>query len=168
MRIAIVGANPATRLAAPLFDTEWSVWTCSPKNMHAIPRWDAWFEVHDEERLQARDEFPEAYLAWVRVLPAVYVRAKSYFPNALDYPEAEMLRRFGPFFFTSSIAYMLALAIAKQPEEIGIWGVQPSVYKEYEYQIPGIQYFVQKAWDQGTKVTVPEGCTLLTPEKRNW
>jgi hypothetical protein len=160
-RIALVGAHSASKLGAPFKNPEWTVWACSSKNMDELPRWDAWFELHNPLG-------PEDYIEWLALQPLVYTRFEAPLPGARLYPEAAMRKQFGPFFFTSSLAYMLALAIAEKPDEIGLWGIHMASDEEYHYQRPGCHYFIQRAWDHGIKVTVAPQSRLLEPPKEQW
>jgi hypothetical protein len=177
MRIAIVGADPASKQAAPYQEGDWLIWACSMRHLQAtaagiqpdIPRWDAWFELHLPMGLHVPSgEAPADYVAWLRSQPVVYVRDESEaFPGAVLYPETALKLRFGPFFFTSSVACMMALAIAHNPTEIGVWGVSMQS-ADYATQLPGFHYFTQRAHELGIAVTVPPNCTLLNPPKDNW
>ena len=166
MKIALIGAKRATKWKAPYKDPDWTIWACAPSNMKALPRVDAWFENHVPAHCEVTRQAD--YMDYLKELPVVYMRDRSDHPNARAYPEEEMEKRFGPFFWTSSIAYMLAFAISQEPEEIGLWGIHMSSAEEYEYQRPGCQYYIQKAHDAGIKVSVPEGVTLLKPMKYKW
>ena len=170
MRIALIGAHPATRLGAPFQNKDWTVWACSALNMGVLPRCDAWFELHTPLGLDVRSgNVLEKYTAWLQRQRSVYIRdPNAQFPGAIPYPEEALKARFGPFFFTSSIAYMMALAVSKLPEEIALWGVGMHKRDEYENQRPGLHYFVQRAWDAGIKVTVPPKSRLLEPSEEKW
>lgn len=160
--IAILGAHPSGRSDAPFGDKNWDIWACSYRNMGILPRHDVWFELHEPPG-------HEKYVAWLARQPKVIVRTEKgqeWFPNASIYPEADMRSRFGPFFFTSSVAYMMALAIAQQPKTIGLWGVLMVQGHEYAYQRPGCHYFIQKARDAGIEVMAP--ASLLEPPKEEW
>ncbi len=178
MRIAIIGADPSTKHLAPYKDSGWSIWACSMRQLQGqadgslkpnILRWDAWFELHLPMGLHVPSgQVPPDYVAWLRSQPMVYVRDdKEEFAGAIAYPEAALKARFGPYFFTSSIACMMALAVAKGAEEIGIWGVGMNA-GDYKVQLPGFHYFTQRARELGIQVTVPPGSTLLNPPKDKW
>ncbi len=178
MRIAIVGADPSTKHGAPYKDGDWTIWACSMRHLHGmpdgsirpnIPRWDAWFELHKPMGLHVPSgKVPEDYATWLRTQPAVYIRdPKEAFTGAVAYPEPALKARFGPYFFTSSIACMMALAITREATEIGIWGVGMDS-GDYAQQRPGCHYFTQRARELGVKVTVPTGSTLLNEPKDNW
>lgn len=75
---------------------------------------------------------------------------------------------FIPTMLTSSIAYMLAKAIADCEEQgirqIGLWGIMQQSDNEYAYQRPGIQYFIGEAQKRGIKVVANrESCLFDMP-----
>ena len=158
--IALVGAHRRTRLLAPFEDSGWEIWSLSPKNERELLRHDVWFELHTREVLQPYD----IYLAWLRTLPLIYMQeADPEFPGSVAYPKDEMVARFGSQFFTSSMAWMLALAITRAPPTIGIWGVEGSSHDEYVNERPGTQHFIWIAKALGIEIIIPEGCGLLKP-----
>jgi hypothetical protein len=168
VKIAILGSHSETRMRAPFRDPEWTVWACSPGNMGVLPRVDAWFEMHVPAQSETR---PDDYIAYLRTLPLVYLRDENALPTMPGgrlYPDEMMKRRFGPFFFTSSIAYLLAFAIAQRPKTIGLWGVHMASTEEYLSQRPGCQYMIQRAWDEGIEIMVPPESRLLKPPADNW
>jgi hypothetical protein len=163
-----------------------------------LPRVTEWFEVHDVIEdptrafgyLKAVSEMPFVWMRDQRALKS------GNFPGARQYPEKELkgtstrqrvkLPRpdgsvevrevevpnndglFCPFQFTSSIAYMLAKAIAdcerERIHQIGIWGVLQASETEYTYQRPGIQYFIWEAHRRGIKVLANrESCLFDMP-----
>ena len=192
--IAVLGSHPATVNLAPFDDPEWRIYACSPHNLifqaqdgkHPNFRYlfggtrpdggqyrvDEWFEVHDQLSDVTR---PYSYLRELERLPNLWTRdpeATSYIKDARSYPEQEMMERFGPFFFTSSIAYMLAKAIvaadAEKIESIGIWGVMQASDTEYAYQRPGIQYFIQRATELNIRVICPKESALFELQRVSW
>lgn len=155
-RIAIVGAHPATKLLAPYFDTAWAIWACSPKNESELPRHDLWFELHPLAFVHSNP----VYCDWLKRQPAVMMQeAFADFPGAQAYPVGRATHAFGFFYFTSSIAYMMALALLQSPRTIGLWGIAAS--DEYQWQKPSIQYFIQRAAERGVAVAVPTGHEYL-------
>lgn len=177
MKIALLGSHSKTKFKAPYGDPDWQIWACSPANAEVLPRVDAWFEVHvpafDPETRRAD------YMEFLRGLTVpLYMRDRTGHENALPYPDVEMKARFSavppgevepvPFFFQSSPAYMFAFAIAQQPEEIGLWGIHQEGQEERVRQRQSTQYFIQKAWEAGIKVRVPDGVTLLRQPPDLW
>ena len=87
-----------------------------------------------------------------------------------------MKERFGVFVFTSSIAYIMAKAIAtiadnpkrNGDDDIGLWGIMQASETEYAYQKPGIQQLFQIAHDHGINTTIPQISKLFTPPPDIW
>jgi hypothetical protein len=84
-------------------------------------------------------------------------------PASIAYPKDEMVRKFGPWFFTSSLSWMFALAIHQGATEIGLWGVDMSAQEEWEFQRSGCHFFIALAREMGIKVTIPHESDLLRP-----
>jgi hypothetical protein len=74
-----------------------------------------------------------------------------------------MVAKYGPYFFTSSLSYMWALALEQKPTHVGMWGVDMTAGEEYGYQRPGCHYFIQKARDLGVQVVVPVESDICAP-----
>lgn len=146
---------------APYGDPEWTIWACSPGAAPHARRVDAWFEMHP---LSQPDITPD-YVSFMAGLdrPVYLVEASPQIPKGLVYPKDEMLKGYGPYFFTSSLAWMFALAIRQKPTEIGLWGVDMSATEEYGYQRAGCHYFMMLAQSQGIKITVPAQSDLMRP-----
>lgn len=167
--IAILGSHPATVAMAP-FDAPWLIYACSPHNYEhrTLPRFDAWFEVH-AKLADATRAYP--YLRWLETIDKpVWMRDKEsihLFPNAKLYPEDELKGEFGPFTFTSSIAFMLAMAIKDcerdSIDKIGLFGIMQASPNEYTYQRPGIQNLIWEATKRGIHVIAPDISRLFEP-----
>lgn len=166
-----MGSNPANKMDAPFDDPDWTIWACSAHNApphQELPRVDEFFEVHVPATDKTRST---EYLAWVKALThkmPVWMRDREGYPDSKEYPEKALKDRFGPFFFTSTISYMLAQAISEGPEAIGIWGVLQASENEWTYQRPGVQYFLQKAHDAGIRVVIPPESRLFRLPEEKW
>lgn len=173
--IAILGSHPATVAMAPFNDPEWYIYSCSPHNVEkrTLPRWDEWFEVHIPVPHQTRGPiYTEALKTFTKT---VWMRDREWMhncPGARLYPEAEMKEEFGPFTFTSSIAYMMAMAIKKCEREnipaMGLFGIMQASPSEYSYQRPGIQNLIWHATKRGIRVKAPDVSKLFEPQPDNW
>ena len=171
--IAVLGSHPATVMQAP-FAKPWAIYACSPHNfeMRQLPRFDAWFEVHIPVSDKTRSY---SYLKYLETLPLVWMRdeeAMSHFPGARLYPEKELKDEFGPFTFTSSIAFMLAMAIKDCEKhnipQIGLFGIMQASPNEYAYQRPGLQNLIWCAAKRGIKVLAPKESRLFEPPEENF
>jgi hypothetical protein len=162
MKIAVLGSAPSSRLLAPFNDPEWEIWACSPANCD-LPRVDYFFEIHGPDTVLREPQYAD-FMKWCAKHPRVYMQdERPEFPGSIKYPYEEMRKRFGDYFWTSSLAYMLALAIEKKPEVIGLWGVDMSAHDEYGYQRAGCHYFIQEAQKAGIGVYAPPESDILEP-----
>lgn len=173
-KIAIVGTAPSSRGLAPYGDLSWKIWACSPGNMNIVPRVDAWFEIHNSLLWPENKSYGPAYIEWLKQQKfPIYMQNQSMVPNALTYPKDEMVEKFGKFFFTSSFAWMMALAISQmRPDgkridgdgaELALFGVDMASKDEYILQRPGGHYFMQVATSLGIKVSLPMESDLAQP-----
>ncbi len=165
LKIAMIGTAPSSRMLAPYNDPSWTIWACSPGNAHGqLPRVDAWFEIHSNLLWPECRSYGEPYVEWLkRQTFPIYMQDKNLVPNAIPYPIQDMVNKFGKFFFTSSFAYMIALAIDKGASEIALYGIDMASKDEYILQRPGGHYFIQEAAKRGIKVALPMESDLAQP-----
>jgi hypothetical protein len=130
-----------------------------------LPRIDAFFEIHAmDTTLREQTYHDSGFIEWCRKHPRIYMQEKrSAFPGAVVYPKDDMFERFGPYFFTSSVAYMFALAISMKPEAIGLWGIDMGAAGEYGYQRAGCHFFIWEAKKAGINLVVPPESDILEP-----
>ncbi len=171
-RIALIGSAPSSVALAPYADPSWSIWACSPGARPHLKKVDCFFEIHLWEPEQPW--FSPEYIDFMAKLPVpVYMlEPVEGIPGSVAYPKDAVMRYFGReavFFFTSSLSWMLAMAIIEieqsgEPGEIGLWGVDMSAAEEiYSHQRAGCQFFIGQAWKRGITVTVPPQSDLLCP-----
>lgn len=164
MRIALIGSAPSSVHLAPYGDPSWLIWACSPGTVPSVKRCDAWFELHPLDDPHAG--FTPDYLQWMaqQTCPVYLTQRCEQIATSIAYPRERMLEAHGPYFFTSSLAWMLALALDQpEVEEVGLWGVDMSATEEYAQQRPGCHYFLTLARQRGIKVTVPVESDLICP-----
>ena len=164
-KIAIVGFARPHRDLAPYDDPSWEIWGVNDA-WSFMPRSDRWFEIHslavhewELRRAKGHIEFLASYDG-----PLYMIDHYDQYPNSIAFPLAEVLEGLGRVYLTSSIAYMLALAIHENPEEIGMWGVDMRSQTEYAKQRPACEWLIGVAEGRGIKVTLPEGCALMQGE----
>lgn len=189
MKIALIGSAPSSIRLAPYADPTWQIWGCSPGVYSVAGRADEWFELHRwEPGVVGRPDtqkpwFSPEYVAWMaqrdpQQCPVWMYEAVPEIPASRALPVNDLLGKYGTYFFTSSLAWMLACAIedilenrqarAAQglpPEEdwIGMWGVDMAANEEYGYQRAGCQHFLLLAADLGIRIQVPPESDLLRP-----
>lgn len=161
MKIAIVGTAPLSFHQIPFGDPEWTIWACSPGNAYGrLSRVDAWFELHGIQEMMSPQmkAMSSQYFAWLKSqsFPVYMQEHNDYVPQAVVYPLDKMVEKFGRNWFSSSIAYMMALAIHLGVKEIGIFGVDMAAPSEhYSSQKAGCLRFIEIAKERGITVTIP-------------
>lgn len=193
LKIACIGSAPSSVKLAPFSDPTWKIFGCSPGVMQYARRVHAWMEIHRwEPGIVGQPEtqkqwFSPEYVAWMAKLPCVFMkRPVPEIPNSVALPEEALVNRYGNIWFTSSIAYMMALSIedilerrrlrgtdANNPElapllegeedAIGLWGVDMAATEEYGYQRAGCQRFIEICATLGIRVILPPESDLMRP-----
>ena len=162
-KIAMVGTAPSSKGLAPFNDPTWEIWVCSPGNMD-VPRADRWFEMHSNLLWPENSSYGAPYVEWLKkqTFP-IYAQDQRMIPNAITLPIQQLVNEFGKYFFTSSFAYMIAMAILEGATEIGLFGIDMASKDEYILQRSGGHYFIQEAAKRGIKVSVPYESDLAQP-----
>lgn len=164
LKVAMVGTAPSSRLLAPYSDPSWQIWACSPGNMNSLPRVDVWFEVHGNLLWPENRHYGEPYLNWLnhQSFP-VYMQNNILVPRATPLPAKELVAEFGPYFFTSSFAWMMALAMYQGATEIALYGIDMASRDEYILQRPGAYYFFMEARRRGVTIRAPHESDIMQP-----
>lgn len=158
MRIALIGSAPASVGRGPYRDAryqefidarpvlemsqipfaneQWEIWGCSPGVYGIAERINRWFELHRWEPGQAW--FSPEYCEWLRAFRGpVYTTEKiPEIPGSVRLPRERITQEFSPYFLTSSLSFMFAMAILEieaaraarsgptgWADQIGLWGV---------------------------------------------
>lgn len=187
-KVAIIGFADSYA-QAPFGDASVECWGINELHRY-LPRWDRWFELHGRESFEIKgDRNQEAHVQWLRSQPPVGDPAhKPIFmrelftdiPAGVVYPVQQMADRFFTRFgqrpyFTSSIGYMLAMAIAEGRDGdfrpigdgadavgwIGLYGIDLASATEYSEQRPNTEYFIGLARGLGIQVEIAPGSALL-------
>lgn len=162
LKIALIGTAPSSRMLAPFADQSWKIWACSPGNMNVLPRVDAWFEIHGNLLWPEHKHYGEPYIEWLKKQSfPIYMQDNSLVPNAQAFPKEEMVNKFGRNFFTSSFAWMMAMAIDQSATEIALFGIDMASRDEYILQRPGFYFFKFLAEQKGIKVWAPNESDIM-------
>lgn len=186
MKIALIGSAPSSIRLAPYADPTWQIWGCSPGVYSVAGRADEWFELHRwEPGVIGRPDtqkpwFTPEYVAWMAKKPIVWMNAPvPEIPGSRALPVDDLIDRYGSYFFTSSIAWMFALALERiraereaadaagqpRPEAaIGLFGIDMAATEEYGDQRTGCQFFATIAHTLGINLVVPPESDLLLPK----
>ena len=159
-KIAILGTCPS-RLAAPLADISWDVWTIGPGGKNSN-RWNVLFEIH------GNGTWPEGFAEYLHELkqekPPKRIYTESPMPDwpaNVVYPQEQLFSKYGRKWFTSSISYALALALEENVTDLGIFGIDLESGEEYKSQFDGCRFFLDLARLAGVNLVMPAGCGLL-------
>jgi hypothetical protein len=124
---------------------------------------DRHFELHRYEPHQAW--FSGGYVDFLKAYKGSVIMAEAVeeIPHCVVFDWQSYVSKYGPYFFTSSLAWMMAMAIEEGYEKIALYGVDMAATSEYENQRMGCQYFAQLATAKGIEVGVPPESDLLRP-----
>lgn len=162
LKVALIGTAPSSRMLAPYNDPSWKIWGCSPGNMNALPRVDLWFELHSNLLWPEHESYGKPYIEWLKQQRfPVYMQDQSLVPNATVFPKDELVAEFGDDFFTSSFAWMMALAMKMGAVEIALYGIDMASRDEYIRQRPGFFFFRYMARQRGIKISAPHESDIM-------
>ena len=162
LKVALIGTAPSSRMLAPFNDRTWQIWGCSPGNMNTLPRVDVWFELHSNLLWPEHESYGRPYLEWLQKQPfPVYMQDQTQVPRATVFPKDKIVAEFGDSFFTSSFAWMMALAMQQGATEIALYGIDMASRDEYIRQRPGFFFFRWIAERRGIKVTAPHESDIM-------
>src|SRR3990167_85995 len=185
-KIAIFGTTPS-RMEGPIQDDSgWERWTIGPggKDAHG---WERLFEVHGVWPADFRDYLNDLSKTeppkQIAVLPQPDTPAETWegaverwrrqhnlAPDCLEgkwnaivrYPRETILERYTRrMWFSSSIAWLIVLAIEERATDIGLWGIDLESGEEYISQFVGCAHFIDLARLAGINIHLPKGCGLL-------
>ena len=163
-KLAIVGFAQSSTMDAPFHDPEYSIWGMN-QLYRFIPRADRWFEIHHNylDHVVPGTDHDE----WLRTcqIPVYMNEHHDQYPTSVRYPIERMIEEFTDY-FTSSIAFMLALGISEGFTTIDLYGVDLSVGVEYIEQRPCAEYFIGLAVAKGINVGIPERSALCKQNHR--
>jgi hypothetical protein len=118
-----------------------------------------WFEIHersvidvDKDHIATLGQFP---------IPVYMQQHYDDILPSVEYPKAEVEENCGTTYFTSSIAWMLGLALAEGFEEIHVYGVDMAQETEYFEQRAACEFLIGMAAGRGVKIHVPKTSDLL-------
>lgn len=169
--IAICGFASSSRHLIPTDDPSWLIIGLNQLYRH-MPRADAWFDIHvnyDDHNVEGTD-----HSGWLREcgIPVYMSAVPNDVPNATPYPVERLIAKHGVDYFTSTVSFMIALAIDSIEQDVFKRGAVPSVstFSEYTIGIFGIdlivgtEYEVQKACAEfWIGVASGKGITMLVP-----
>lgn len=173
-RVIILGFAPSSRDKAPLDEGGWDIWPINELYME-MPQLEArataWFQLHGLEPPTARDPNHKAWLAKQK-FPVFMWWQHPEIPNSVRYPLEQVLHmatdgytNSGANYFTNTISWLIALAVAYGYKRIALYGVDMAqdnpVGQEYAKQRPSCEFWIGVAKGRGIQVDIPPESDLL-------
>lgn len=164
MKVGIIGFAKSSRDLAPYDDPSWTLYGVNGTWAFA-PRLDGILDLHApwiyEWEAMRR---PAGHVEHLRSFagPVYLIESRSDIPTSRAFPLDDVIRHVGRPYLTSSIAMAFGLAMMQGATEIGLWGVEMATASEYADQRPCLEYLIGLAEARGIKVTLPEGCPILS------
>ncbi len=167
--VSIVGFAEGHLMQAPFDDDSFEMWGINRLHTNKETeekKWHRWFNLHDLEKFHGEDK---EHLAFLKEFDGpVYLRAQDLgkfdIPNAVPFPADELVANFGGY-FNNTISWLIAFAIALEPKELGLFGVDMAqdalLNAEYAAQRPSCEYFLGLASGRGITINLPKGSDLL-------
>ena len=175
--VAIVGYSITSCSLAPYDDERVEIWTLN--EAHEMPwmkRFDRCFQMHKREYFEREENKlgKTEHLAWLKEehdFPIYMQYVEDDVPASVKYPLYDIQKSLmkniqggdKPIekYFTSTIAFMVALAIHEDVDRIEIYGVELCDEAEYIHQKACMEFWLGKASGLAIELYLPEGCGLL-------
>jgi len=166
-KVAIVGFAPSKELT-PFEDPEYEIWGVNQLYRH-IPRATRWFDIHknwNEHVVEGTD-----HGAWLRNAPIPTYMVERILegnpaylpgiPNSVRFPIERVTEGAGnPKYLTSTIAFMIALALEEGFTTIALYGIDLIVGTEWFYQKACAEFWLGTCHGRGVEVIVPQESAL--------
>lgn len=162
-KVCIVGYAENSRHLAWYNDPECEIWGVN-QLYRFIPKADRWFQIHYDWEDRAKWAPHTDQRKWITdsPIPVYMIDHDPSMPNSVRYPIERVMATLKMHdYFTSSIAFMIALAIAEGFEQIGIYGIDLIIGREYHYEKSNVEFLLGIANERGIQIHKPEGCALL-------
>jgi len=162
--VAIVGFASAHSHQAPFDDPNIKIWGLN--RMHQqdwFRKSDVMFQLHPINYLKecvgmsAGDRDHYDWLTKKHKFPIYCQEKYKEFPSSVRFPIEKMRQKYGDF-YTSTAAYMMALALDQGYNHIELYGFNMSADTEYKHQRDSTEYFIGLI--EGTKDTNGKLCNI--------
>jgi hypothetical protein len=175
-KVAIVGFAATTRHLAPFMEDDWEIWGLNEAHRNNwMRRITRWFQIH--KRWDFTKQNGQAYREhwdWLQKkhpFPIYMQEEHDDVPSGIAYPMDEIVDKLLPNvkrtngdtikYFTSSFAFMCALAIYEGFETIGAWGFEMATDTEYRYQKGSSEFWLGVAAGRGINVVLPTTSAIM-------
>lgn len=151
--VQLMGGAPMSNMVGPkpAGAERWGMNAHHASNMlrQRLKGWTRWFDLHSTEHIKGRKYNVYAWECQ-QAKPVYRWTVDPAMPSSVAYPrEAQQ----GSRLFTSTLDWLMALAIYEQFTHIELYGFRMGNEK-YAYQIPAARWWIQQARHLGIDVTV--------------
>jgi hypothetical protein len=178
-KVCIVGYAENSRHLAWYDDPDCEIWGVN-QVYRFIPRMDRNFQIHRDWANTNKWAPGTDQRKWITEapIPTYMIDHDPAMPNSVTYPydrvrqeldlydPADPDPRNGLDYATSSIAFMFMLAIAEGFTEIGIYGIDLIIGREYFFEKACVEFYMGIAHARGIAVHRPENSALLWQSHR--
>lgn len=153
------------------------VWAVAKMILNKIPlkRVDMLFNMDDVSNMASFDPTSpyrvkfsrEIFVDAINKSGVPFVTSYSCEPikNCVQFPLKEIYEKYGIFYFTNTVCFMIAYALYTGVESIDFWGIAQSGMKEYLNERRGVEFWIGIATGLGTKITINGPSSLLKHDK---
>jgi len=162
--VALVGFAETTRSSIPWEDEDTEIWGLNEAAIQPwFKRWDRWFQLHPEDNFSRKDNHNDPnHLQWLEGITDRPIYMQQHYENipmSVALPLEEIIEKYGNY-LTSSLAYMLTLAMLEGFERIELYGFELGTRTEYHYQKANAEYLIGMARGLGFDVYIPPSGSL--------
>lgn len=164
-KVNLIGFAPTTRGETPWLDPDAEFWGCNEGYVQEFPVISRWFQIHPFVSF-SRENNPNdpKHFEWLKKEHPFEIYMQKHYefiPNSVQYPLEAYITWFGREYFRSSFDYMMAMAIAEEYTDVGIYGFEMASETEYAFQRPSAEYWIGRAEGMGVRVTMAKNSNLL-------
>lgn len=157
--VALVGFAKTSRDATPWDDEDTEIWGLNEAGIQDwFKRWTRWFQIHPEDNFSRKDNHNDPnHLQWLENARGFPIYMQKHFdniPESVELPLDDIIERYGNY-LTSSLAYMLTLAMLEGFERIELYGFELGTRTEYHYQKANAEYLIGLARGLGFEIYIP-------------
>lgn len=147
-----------------------------------LTRFDVWFDMHPVDDFNSKmvTDRVEDYMEFLESCPVPMFNQEhvDWIKNSVRYPIEKVIqgtnvRRIDEkgmvqntdsleYYHTSTITYMIALAIYLEVPSISLYGIDLVDRHDYIQQRAGVEFYLGLAMGKGIKIKLPEVCPLLS------
>jgi hypothetical protein len=170
--VCIFGYAEETRSLVNDLPPEVEVWGINMANMFAKKgtNFTRWIQIHPRDWASQGQPptgywgRPKAHFNYLKNFKGDVVMSYNEpdIPNCKVFPFERLKKKFSSEYYTSSFAYLAALAIDEGYDKVYFYGVNLTAIDEYIHQKAGLEYFIGMMHAKGIEVEIPDGSGLLT------